>query len=54
MKALIQARGLGVFLKYLQKAYAVTRKTKSPLTWDAFAKVANGYLALANMRTEAY
>lgn len=54
VKALIQARGLGVFLKYLQKAYAVTRKTKSPLTWDAFAKVANGYLALANMRTEAY
>ena len=54
VKALIQSRGLGVFLKYLQKAYAVTRKTKSPLTWDAFAKVANGYLALANMRTEAY
>ena len=52
VKTLIQTRGLGVFIKYLQKAYAVTRKAKQPLTWGAFAKVANGYLALANMKTE--
>ena len=54
IKQLIQTRGLGVFIKYLQKAYAVTKKAKSPLTWDAFQRVANGYLALAHMKTEAY
>ena len=54
VKALIAARGLGVFLKYLQKAYAVTKKQKEELSWGAFAKVANGYLALANMKTETY
>jgi DNA transposition AAA+ family ATPase len=54
VKALIAARGLGVFLKYLQKAFAVTKKQKEELSWAAFAKVANGYLALANMKTEAY
>jgi DNA transposition AAA+ family ATPase len=54
IKQLIQTRGLGVFIKYLQKAYAVTKKSKSPLTWDAFQRVANGYLALAHMKTEAY
>ena len=43
-----------MFLKYLQKAYAVTKKQKEDLSWGAFAKVANGYLALANMKTEAY
>ena len=31
-----------------------TKQQKEELTWAAFAKVANGYLALANMRTEAY
>ena len=54
IKHLIQLRGLGVFLKYLQKAYAVTRKRKVELSWDAFRKVANGYLALAHMTTENY
>ena len=54
VKSLIQTRGLGVFIKYLQKAYAVTRKAKSELTWDAFRKVANGYLALAHMAQETY
>ena len=54
VKALIASRGLGVFLKYLQKAYAVTKKQKEELSWAAFAKVANGYLALANMKTETY
>ena len=53
-KTLIQTRGLGVFLKYLQKAYAVTRKAKIELTWEAFKKVSNGYLALAHMAQEQY
>ena len=54
VKNLIATRGLGVFLKYLQKAYAVTKKHKSELSWDAFRKVANGYLALEHMKTEQY
>ena len=54
VKALIASRGLGVFLKYLQKAYAVTKKQKEELSWGAFAKVANGYLKLAHMKTETY
>jgi hypothetical protein len=29
-------------------------KVKQPMTWAAFAKVMNGYLALANMKTENY
>ena len=54
VKQLIQTRGLGVFLKYLQKAYAVTKARKVALDWEAFRKVANGYLGLANMATEQY
>ena len=54
IKHIIQTRGLGVFLKYLQKAYAVTKKRKVELTWEAFRKVANGYLALAHMESEQY
>lgn len=54
VKNLIATRGLGVFLKYLQKAYAVTKKRKAELTWEAFHKVANGYLALAHMAQEQY
>ena len=54
VKNLIATRGLGVFLKYLQKAYAVTKKRKAELTWEAFHKVSNGYLALAHMEQEKY
>ena len=46
--------GLSRFFAYLQKTYAITKKNKQPMSWGAFAKVANGYLALANMKTEAY
>ena len=54
VKNIISTRGLGVFLKYLQKAYAVSKKRKAELTWDAFRRVANGYLALAHMEQEKY
>ena len=54
VKNLIATRGLGVFLKYLQKAYAVTKKRKVELSWEAFRKVANGYLALEHMEQETY
>ena len=54
IKNLIATRGLGVFLKYLQKAYAVSKKRKAELTWESFHKVANGYLALEHMEQEKY
>jgi hypothetical protein len=52
IKHLIKTRGLGVFIKYLQKAYAVAKKAKEDITWDVYTKVVNGYLALGAMKTE--
>ena len=52
IKRLIKTRGLGVFIKYLQKAYAITRKSKNQLTWEIYRKVESGYLALGAMRSE--
>ena len=52
IKRLIRGRGLGVFIKYLQKAYSLTRKSQNPLSWDVYRKVVNGYLALGAMKTE--
>lgn len=52
IKRLIKTRGLGVFIKYLQKAYALAKKAKGQLDWDTYRKVHNGYLALGEMRTE--
>lgn len=54
VKELVGAFGLERLFAYLQKAYALTRKAGEPMTWAAFAKVKNGYLALANMKTENY
>lgn len=52
IKQLVKTRGLGVFIKYLQKSYAVCRKAKAELSWDAYRKVVNGYLALGAMKSE--
>ena len=52
IKSLVKTRGLGVFIKYLQKAYSIARGQKKPLDWEAFGKTARGYLALGNMKTE--
>ena len=52
IKQLVKTRGLGVFIKYLQKSYAVCRKAKTELSWDAYRKVVNGYLALCAMKSE--
>ena len=52
IKLLIKAHGLGRFLAYLQKAYAITKNRKQPMSWDAYTKVQNGYLALAHMKSE--
>ncbi|MBR6734878.1 MAG: ATP-binding protein [Kiritimatiellae bacterium] len=46
--------GLSRLFAYLQKTYAMMNKVKQPMTWAAFAKVMNGYLALENMKTENY
>ena len=42
------------FFAYLQKTYAIIKKAKQPMSWEAFGKVMNGYLSLANMKTEQY
>ena len=54
VKDLVGTFGLERLFAYLQKAYALTKKAGEPMTWAAFAKVKNGYLALANMKTESY
>ena len=54
IKDLIKTRGLGVFIKYLQKSYAMARQGKKTLTWEIFWSTANGYLALAHMEQEKY
>ena len=54
VKELVAAYGLDRFFAYLQKTYALTKKTKEPMSWAAFSKVKNGYLALAHMKTENY
>lgn len=52
IKRLIKERGLGVFIKYLQKAYALSKAKKEPLSWDSYAKTVNGYLKLSEMKSE--
>mgnify|MGYP003310763247 CR=1 FL=1 len=54
VKELVATYGLDRFFAYLQKTYALTKKTKEPMSWAAFSKVKNGYLALAHMKTENY
>lgn len=54
VKDLVGAFSLERLFAYLQKTYALTRKAGEPMTWAAFAKVKNGYLSLANMKTESY
>ena len=52
IKRLIKTRGLGVFIKYAQKAYALACKAGHPLDWAGYARVESGYLALGEMHTE--
>ena len=52
IKVILRRYGLGMYIKYLQKAYALACKAGKPLTWDTFSATANGYAALANMKTE--
>lgn len=52
IKHLIKSKGLGVFVKYLQKAYALAKDAGKPLAWDGFVAVCKGYAALAHMEAE--
>lgn len=54
VKKLVGTYGLDRLFAYMQKAYAITKKDKQPMSWKAFQKVMNGYLALAHMETENY
>ena len=50
VKQLLKTRGLGVFVKYLQKAHSLSGS--EPLTWEKFFYVNDGYAALADMKNE--
>lgn len=52
IKQLLKVRGLGVFIKYLQKAYALSRESKQQLTWEGFKAVNDGYAALADLKAD--
>lgn len=52
VKQLLKTRGLGVFVKYLQKAHSLASTEKLKLTWDRFFYVNDGYAALADMANE--
>ena len=54
VKELVGTYGLDRFFAYMQKTYAITKKAKQPMSWEAFQKVKNGYLSLAHMKTENY
>ena len=50
VKQLLKTRGLGVFVKYLQKAHSLAGS--DPMTWEKFFYVNDGYAALSDMRSE--
>ena len=52
IKMLLKSRGLGVFVKYLQKAYALAKASGEALTWEGFKAVNDGYAALGDMKNE--
>lgn len=54
VKSLVLEYGLERYFVYLQKAYSMSQSKRQPMSWDIFASVANGYLKLAHMKTEAY
>lgn len=52
IKDMLRTSGLGKFVKYLQKAYALATGEKRELTWDDFAAITNGYAALSTVKNE--
>lgn len=47
VKEMLRTSGLGKFVKYLQKSYALAKSMKKPLDWETFMEVTNGYARLA-------
>ena len=47
IKDMLRTNGLGKFVKYLQKSYALAKAAGKPLDWETFMAVTNGYAALA-------
>lgn len=52
VKLLLKGRGLNVFIKYLQKAYALAKEEKKTLDWAMFESVNDGYATLAVSRND--
>lgn len=52
IKDVLKRYGLGMFVKYLQKAYALATGEKRALTWEDFVAVNNGYAALSQAKNE--
>ena len=52
IKGLLKTRGLGVFVKYLQKAFAISQERGEDLTWERYTAVARAYASLAEGRNE--
>lgn len=52
IKHLIKSKGLGVFVKYLQKAYALAKDAGETLEWGGFLGVVKGYAQLATLKAE--
>ena len=52
IKDMLRSSGLGKFVKYLQKSYALAKAAKKELDWEIFMEVTNGYARLASSRNE--
>ena len=53
IQRILKRFGLGMFVKYMQKAYALAKGEKRALTWDDFAAVSNGYAARSQPKNES-
>lgn len=52
VKLLLKMRGLNVFIKYLQAAYALCKSSEQEFGWDAYEAVEKKFAALANMPSD--
>ena len=52
IQQILKRFGLGMFVKYLQKSYALAKAEKRALKWSDFAAIANGYAALSQPKNE--
>lgn len=52
IKELLKVRGLGVFVRFLQKTHAVFGKSGADVTWDNFFDIHDGYAKYAAMKND--